>query len=136
MKINVELSKEQLNLIIDALEVNFRLMMRQGSIVSDLLANHVFPNKEKCGKNWQSAFDEWLTKREDASYIIDTLSKILYVPGRDMPDDCHRMSDMWSAFRHLQWQLLHNDDDHWDVRSIEPFKMSDYDMIKIELLEE
>ena len=57
MKLKIELSEEQLQLLIDALEVNFRLMMRQGSAVADLLAQCPDKSKFDDERAWERAFD-------------------------------------------------------------------------------
>ena len=45
MTLKIELTEEQLQLLINALEVNFRFMMGQGNIVADLLSQ--CPDKSK-----------------------------------------------------------------------------------------
>lgn len=136
MKLQIELKEEQLSLLINALEVNFRLMMHQGSIAADLLAE--FPIKDGMpDEKWKPMFERYLAHKEDAEYLVTALSNVLYGSNYiRLPDDCHRLSDMWSAFRHAQWQLLGNPDDHSDVRSWKPFQMSDYPMIKVEVIDD
>lgn len=133
MKIQIDLTEEQLQLMINALEVTFRIMMGQGEIVADLLAE--MPRREKCGNHWDKAFGDYLTRRECAEHQINAMSKTLYGEFGELVDDTHRYSDMWSALRHLQYNL-HPHDDGYDTRASEPFAMSDYPMIKIKLVEE
>ena len=47
-------------------------------------------------------------------------------------EDTHRLSDMWSALRHAQYNLQQHKDD-WDVRAHKPFQMSDWNMIEVEV---
>lgn len=137
MKISVELSEEQLALLIKALEVNFRLMMpNQGSIAADLLM--VCPSKDgKTEEQWKNCFDAYINNREAATHVLNAAAAIMYgdINNRIEIKDCHRLSDMWSAFRHLQYKMHNVRFDVFDVRSREPFRMSDYEMIKV-LLEE
>lgn len=134
MKLEIELSEEQLALMINALEVTFRIMMGQGSIVSNLLAECPVKSECKDKESWDNAFHMYLARRECAEYQINALSDTLYGAYGPLPEDAYRYSDMWSALRHLQYQL--HPTDHWDVRSSKSFQMSDYPMMKVELIEE
>lgn len=133
MKLQIELSEEQLNLLINALEVNFRLMMNQGSIVADLLS--ILPDQEKfeAKEDWDRAFERYLVARDDASNVLNALSCILYGNSNHLPDEARRLSDMWSVLRNVQYQL--HPHGGYDVRSA-PFQMSDLEMMKIKVLEE
>lgn len=102
--------------------------MGQGSIVADLLAEFPIKTSEN-EERWKDAFNNYLTRRECAEYQIDALSKTLYGEYGKLPEDTHRYSDMWTALRHLQYQLHPTDD--WDIRASKPFAMSDYPMIKV-----
>lgn len=136
MKIEIELTEEQLALIIQALEIEFRFMMRQGMTVADQLAQDTFPNKDDyADKNkWNRAFEEYLIRRECAETQVNALHDTLYGRYRsELPKTARRLSDMWSAFRHLQWSRL--DVKGYDVRSGDPFQMSDWEMIKIKEIE-
>lgn len=132
MKMQMEISEEQLSLIIKSLEVTFRTMMHQGSIVADLLAEMPLKRNYDNEEKWIKAFDEYLIRRECAKNILDSLSDVLYKDRTRVPDDCHRICDMWSAFRHSQYEL-HPHDDCFDIRAREPLQMSDYEMIKVDI---
>lgn len=134
MKLNIELNEDQLNLLISALEINFRIMMKQGNSVADLLAE--YPDKSKCCDEgtWNMAFERYLTSRSDASNVLNALSGILY-DNMAMPKDAHRLSDMWSALRHAQYNL-HPHDDGYDVRSCPPIQLGDWPMIKVDIVPE
>lgn len=134
MKLNIELNEEQMGLLINALEINFRIMMKQGNIVADLLAE--YPDKLKCSDEgaWNRAFEQYLTSRDNASSVLNALSEILY-GNMTMPKDAHRLSDMWSALRHAQYDL-HPHDDGYDTRSCPPIQLSDWDMIKVNIVSE
>lgn len=132
MKLKIELSEEQLQLLIDALEVNFRFMMRQGSVVSDLLAECPDKSKFDDERAWERAFDDYITRKDIAYKMLDCCAYTLY--GNTNPKSTHRLSDMWSALRHAQYEMQEHKDD-WDVRSGEPFKMSDWEMMKVEVEE-
>lgn len=131
MKLRIELTEVQLQLLINALEVNFRFMMGQGSIVADLLSQ--CPNKSKFEdeKEWNRVFDRYLLTRDLAEKLLNDCSQIMYGSG-PLHEDAHRLSDMWSVLRHVQYNLQQNKDD-WDVRSHSPFQMSDWDLMKVEV---
>lgn len=133
MKIQIELTEEQLNLIINSLEITFRTMMGQGNIVADLLAEIPLKKNYEDDQRWYLAFNRYIIERNAASKVINALSAVLWDYGK-LPADAHRYSDMWSAFRHLQYQL--HPHERYDTRESEPFAMSDYPMIKVELMEE
>ena len=130
MKLKIELSEEQLQLLINALEVNFRFMMGQGSIVADLLLQ--LPDKSMFDDEeaWRRAFDRYLLKREMAEKLLKDCSDIMY--GEILHDDTNRISDMWSVLRHTQYNLQQNRD-YWDVRGNKPFQMSDWELMKVEV---
>lgn len=129
MTLRIELSEEQLQLLINALEVNFRFMMGQGNIVADLLSQ--CPDKSKMDERaWDRAFDRYLLTRDFAETLLNNCSEIMY--ERTLHEDTHRLSDMWSVLRHVQYNLQQNKDD-WDVRSHSPFQMSDWDLLKVEV---
>lgn len=129
MKLEIELSKEQLQLLINAIEINFRFLMKQESIVTDLLAVSAVPLKSgKTDKEWEREFDDWLIRSKFAEKNIRVACETLY--KEYMGQDAHRLSDMWSALRHLQYEQDEEKHD-WDVRSCEPMQLSDYPMISV-----
>lgn len=130
MKLKIELSEEQLQLLINALEVNFRFMMGQGNIVADLLSQ--CPDKSKFDDEaWNRVFDRYLLTRDLAGKLLKDCSDMMY-GSRTLPEDTHRLSDMWSVLRHTQYNLQQNRDD-WDERGNKPFQMSDWDLMKVEV---
>lgn len=132
MKLKIELSEEQLQLLINALEINFRFMMRQGNIVADILTQ--IPNKNKFEDNdaWNRAFEYYLTARDFAGKELDLLSNFMY--KGTLPEDVHRLSDMWAVLRRLQYNLQPEKSD-WDVRRLEPIQISDFELMKVEVLD-
>ena len=130
MKLRIELSEEQLQLLINALEVNFRFMMGQGSIVADLLSQCPDKSKYKKEKVWNRVFDRYLLTRDLAGKLLNDCSEIMY--GIKPPEDTNRLSDMWSVLRHTQYNLQQSRDD-WDVRGNKPFQMSDLELMKVEV---
>lgn len=130
MTLRIELTEEQLQLLINALEVNFRFMMGQGNIVADLLSQCPDKSKFDDERAWDGVFDRYLLARDFAGVLLSNCSKILY--ERTLHEDAHRLSDMWSVLRHTQYNLQQNKYD-WDVRSHTPFQMSDLDLMKVEV---
>lgn len=130
MTLRIELSEEQLQLLINALEVNFRFMMGQGNIVADLLSQCPDKTKFDDERTWDRVFERYLLTRDFAGELLNSCSKALY--DRTLPEDTHRLSDMWSVLRHAQYNLQQNQDD-LDVRAYTPFRMSDWDLMKVEV---
>lgn len=131
MKLKIELSEEQLQLLINALEVNFRFMMGQGSIVADLLSQCPDKSKFNDEKEWNKVFDRYLLTRDLAGKLLNDCSELMY-GNRLLHEDTHRLSDMWSVLRHTKYNLQQNRDD-WDVRGDKPFQMSDWELMKVEV---
>lgn len=131
MKLKIELSEEQLQMIINALEVNFRIMMGQGDIAADLLA--VIPDKDSFAyeQSWNRAFDQYLMSRDVTGMMLNNCAQILYGHSK-LPENAHRLSDMWSVLRHVQYSMQPTDE--YDVRRWEPFQTSDWDLIKVEVM--
>lgn len=135
MKLKIELTEEQLSLLIEALEVNFRMMLNQPSIVADLLCECPAKPKDCDEQKWREQFERYLQRRDDANHILNALCNVLYGESwKKVPIKTHRLSDMWSALRHLQWSLQENRSE-WDVRAWSPIQMSDYPMINVEVEE-
>lgn len=130
MKLRIELSEEQLQLLINALEVNFRFMMGQGDIVADLLSQCPDKSKFDDKRAWDRAFERYLLTRDFAGLLMKDCSKTLY--GDTAHEDMHRLSDIWSVLRHTKYNLQQHED-NWDVRGYKPFQMSDWDLIKVEV---
>ena len=134
MKIQIDLTEEQLDLMINALEVTFRIMMKQGSIVADLLAEMPFKKDFSGERQWERAFDRYLIERDVASKLMTSVADVLYGDYTNrLPEDAHRYSDIWSALRHLQYEL--HPHDGYDTRAYKPFALSDYPMMIVELVE-
>lgn len=130
MTLRIELSEEQLQLLINALEVNFRFIMGQGDIVADLLSQCPDKSKFDDEKAWDRAFDRYLLTRGFVGELLGSCSKALYDGTHH--EDTHRLSDMWSVLRHTQYNLQQNKD-YCDVRSYSPFQLSDWDLMKVEV---
>lgn len=131
MKLKIELSEEQLQLLINAIEVNFRIMMGQGDIAADLLSQCPDKSKFDDERKWNRAFDLFLLTRDFAGLLLKDVSRTLYKDT--LHENTHRLSDMWSVLRHAQYNIQHNEEDYHDERSYSPFQMSDWDLMKVEV---
>lgn len=136
-KIEIELNEEQLGMIISALELYFRPLMNQWCDLAEHFATHSV-DYYKNGEVDDAKFNMYLLKRDDITSCLEAINKIMYgryggYYNKEMQPDVHRVSDMYSAFRHIQF-LLHPHDG-LDVRSQEPFQLSDMEMIKIRLVD-
>jgi hypothetical protein len=130
MTLRIELSEEQLQLLINALEVNFRFMMGQGDIVADLLSQCPDKSKFDDERAWDRVFERYLLSRAFAGMLLKDCSRTLY--GEVQHEDTHRLSDMWSVLRHAKYNLQQHKD-YWDVRRYAPSQMSDWNLIKVEV---
>ena len=138
MKLEIELSEEQLKLIINALEVNFRLMMRQGNVVADLLSQIPDESKFDTDESYNRAFHDYILRRNLSGQLLCLAANTLYDGSHVktwIPDSAHKLSDMWSVLRHTQY-ILRESGDVSDVRSYSPIQISDLELMKVKVLEE
>ena len=137
MKLQIELTENQLGILIDALESRFRWMMpQQSDLAIDSLLNDVAPKKNNYSNEvWSREFDRWIERREHAGEVASTLQRIIY--GRPYEDKypSHRnISDMWRVLRHTQWEMLDEKFD-FDVRECEPIQLGSEPLMKVEVIE-
>lgn len=137
-KIRIEMTEEQMNLMIKALELYFRPMMNQWSGLAEHLAFC------SIGGNFNSEDDEYRKEKlEKYLVVMGLLKKQFEGIGQfwykidymnfTLPKNARNVSDMWSALRHCQWQLSENKHD-CDVRSGKPMQLGEMPMIKVEIV--
>lgn len=137
MKLQIELTENQLNILIDALESRFRWMLPQQShIAIEPLLCDVVPRKDGNDEKWHKAFNRWLDRKESAMFAAETLQHIIYgKPYVDKYPSHGNVSDMWSVLRHTQWEMLDEKPEFFDVRGDEPIQLGDEPLMKVEVIE-
>ena len=121
MRLEVEMTGEQLDLLILSTEVYGRILMNQPNLVADIIAEDRFFYDKKDPEN-DRRFHEWIKDRDE---MTEKLRVALNVMFRDSykSDTCQNLIDIWHVFRHLQYNISDNlDNNLYDVRSSEPYQ--------------
>ena len=130
MKITIECTEEQANLIVKSLEALFRTEMSQPDFIADILAED--STDEPHGKH----FDLYILKREDIEIAMKAVTDIAYGKWQaKVSDECHNISDIWSCLRHalFMYQKPKREVLEWDVRGREPIQLGTMPLPKIEI---
>lgn len=124
MKLTIDCTDEQAQLLLNCLEESFRFRMQQSiSFLSIVTADRGF-DCEKYGG----------VSTEMAEGYLRSLMTVLYGAGNTkLTDDTQCISDMWSVIRHEIYIANGGEKDTWDVRSSKPIKLGDLPMIKVEV---
>ena len=121
MKLEVEMTEEQLNLLILSTEVYGRILMNQPDLVADIIAeDRFFYDKEDPDNDRK--FHEWIKARDE---LTEKLRAALNTMFRDSykSDTCQNLIDIWHVLRHLQYNISDNIDKNlYDVRASEPYQ--------------
>ena len=121
MKLEVQMTEKQLNLLILSTEVYGRILMNQPDLVADIIAEDRFFYDKNDPEN-DSRFHEWIKDRDE---LTEKLRMALNVIFRDSykSDTCQNLIDIWHVLRHLQYNISDNlDNNLYDVRSSEPYQ--------------
>ena len=134
MKLEVEMTSEQLNLLILSTEVYARALMNQPDLVADILAeDRFFYNKEDPENDRR--FHEWINCRDE---LTKKLREALNTMFRDSykSDTCQNLIDLWRVLRHLQYNISDNiDKSLYDVRFSEPYHGGKEPLMKIRIMD-
>ena len=134
MKLEVEMTQEQLNLLILSTEVYARALMNQPDLVADILAeDRFFYNKEDPENDRR--FQEWINCRDE---LTEKLRGALNTMFRDSykSDTCQNLIDLWHVLRHLQYNISDNiDKSLYDLRTSEPFHGGTEPLMKIRIMD-
>ena len=108
MKLEVEMTEYQLNLLILSTEIYARTLMNQPDIVGDILAEDRFFYDKTDPEN-ERKFYEWIEKRDE---LTENLRIAFNTMFRDSykSDTCQNLIDLWHVFRHLQYNISDNID--------------------------
>lgn len=126
MKLEVDISEDQLRLLINTIEAVFRFMMPyQSNSLVEFFALEQMDREH---------FREWLANREKAEAFVKQLQNMLFDFTKEVPDT-YRLADMWSVLRHAEWEYQHPNQksDFWDVRSDKPIQQSDWGLMQIKV---
>ena len=133
MKLEVEMTEEQLNLLILSTEVYGRILMNQPDLVADIIAEDRF-FYDKDDPDNDRRFHEWLKTRDE---MTEKLRVALNTMFRDSykSDTCQNLIDIWHVFRHLQYNISDIIDKNlYDVRASEPYQGGTEPLMKIRLI--
>ena len=99
MKLEVEMTQEQLNLLILSTEVYARALMNQPDLVADILAEDRFFYDKEDPEN-DKRFHEWIDARDE---FTEKLRAALNIMFRDSykSETCQNLIDIWRVLRHL-----------------------------------
>lgn len=134
MKLEVEMTEEQLNLFILSTEVYGRILMNQPDLVADIIAeDRFFYDKEDPDNDRK--FHEWIKARDE---LTEKLRAALNTMFRDSykSDTCQNLIDIWHVLRHLQYNISDSiDKNHYDVRASEPYQGGTEPLMQIRVIE-
>lgn len=134
MKLEVEMTQEQLNLLILSTEVYARALMNQPDLVADILAEDRFFYDKEDPEN-DKRFYEWIAAREE---LTEKLRAALNIMLRDSYKSatCRNLIDIWRVLRHLQYNISDNIDKRlYDVRASEPYHGGTEPPIKVKVID-
>ena len=124
MKITIECSDNQADIILQALEDFFRLRMGQSDCVAQSLVDDVADIHD---------IDNYLDKRAMLESAFRMVVNIAYPRCNHSSDTCRNASDLWSSIRHALYNAEPHDPDSWDVRSREPIQLGTEPLPKVEV---
>ena len=134
MKLEVEMTQEQLNLLILSTEVYARALMNQPDLVADILAEDRFFYDKEDPENGKR-FNEWIAARDE---LTEKLRAALNIMFRDSYKSatCRNLIDIWRVLRHLQYNISDNiDKSLYDVRASEPYHGGTEPPIKVKVID-
>ena len=134
MKLEVEMTQEQLILLILSTEVYARALMNQPDLVADILAEDRFFYDKEDPEN-DKRFHEWIAARDE---FTEKLRAALNTMFRDSykSETCQNLIDIWRVLRHLQYIISDNmDKSLYDVRASEPCHGGTEPLMKVSLID-
>ena len=134
MKFEVEMSREQLNLLILSTEVYARALMNQPDLVADILAEDRFFYDKEDPEN-DKRFHEWIVVRDE---FTEKLRAALNIMFRDSykSETCQNLIDIWRVLSHLQYNISDNmDNSLYDLRASEPYHGGTEPPIKVKVID-
>ena len=134
MRLEVEMTSEQLNLLILSTEVYARALMNQPDMVADILAeDRLFYDKTDPENDIR--FHEWLEKRDVLTEKLRIAFDVMFCDPYKS-DACRNIIDLWRVLRHLQYHGSDAlDKSLYDVRASEPFQGGTEPLMKIRIMD-
>lgn len=124
MKITIECSDNQADIILQALEDFFRLRMGQADCVAQSLVDDAADLND---------IDNYCDKREMLELAFRTVVNIAYPRCKHSSDTCRNAADLWRCIRHVIYMAKPHDPDSWDVRKCEPIQLGTEPLPKVEV---
>lgn len=124
MKITIECSDNQADIILQALEDFFRLRMGQPDSVAQSLVDDVADIHD---------IDYYCDKRAMLESAFRMVVNIAYPRNNHSSDTCRNASDLWRCIRHAIYKAEPHDPDSWDVRDREPIQLGTEPLPKVEV---
>ena len=134
MKLEVEMTEGQLNLLILSTEVYGRILMNQPDLVADIIAEDRFFYDKEDPEN-DRKFHEWIKARDELTEKLRTALNTMF---RDSykSDTCQNLIDIWHVLRHLQYNISDNIDKNlYDVRASEPYQGGTEPFMQVRVIE-
>ena len=134
MKLEVDMTEEQLNLLILSTEIYGRILMNQPDLVADIVAEDRFFYDKNDPEN-DKKFHEWIATRDE---FTEKLRAALNIMFRDSykSETCQNLIDIWRVLRHLQYNISDNiDKSLYDVRASEPYHGGTEPLMRVRILE-
>ena len=124
MKLEVEMTEEQLNLLILSTEIYGRILMNQPDLVADIIAEDRFFHDKNDPEN-DRRFHEWIKDRDE---MTEKLRMALNVMFHDSykSDTCRNLIDNISD---------NIDKSLYDVRASEPYHGGNEPLIRVRVIE-
>lgn len=124
MKITIECSDNQVEIILQALEDFFRLRMGQADCVAQSLVDDAADMHD---------IDNYCDKREMLESAFRMVVNIAYPRCNHSSDTCRNAADLWRCIRHAIYMAKPHDPDSWDVRNSEPIQLGTELLPKVEV---
>lgn len=124
MRITIECSDNQADIILQALEDFFRLRMAQPDCVAQSLVDDAADLHD---------IDSYCDKREMLESAFRMVVNIAYPRNNHSSDTCRNAADLWRCIRHALYKAEPQDPDSWDGRSIEPIQLGTEQLPKVEV---
>lgn len=134
MKLEVEMTDEQLNLLILSTEIYGRILMNQPDMVADILAEDCFLYDKDDSDN-DRRFHEWLKAREELTEKLCAALNTMFCDSYKS-NTCRNLIDIWHVLRHLQYNTSDNINKNlYDVRASEPYQGGTEPLMKVNIID-
>lgn len=124
MKITIECSDNQADIILQALEDFFRLRMGQADCVAQSLVDDAADLND---------IDNYCDKREMLESAFRMVVNIAYPRRVRSSDTCRNATDLWKCINHAIYMAKPHDPDSWDVRGSEPIQLGTEPLPKVKV---